>query len=173
MKFPEKLAQHPLLRPWLTHDAHPFIQFIKYGLSGGCATVTNIVVLYIFSIWVWPCLTQDDPVRSLLNLPAADGISQSVRALRSVLCNVPAFLISNAVAYLLNILFVFKAGRHHWAVEIALFYAVSGIAFALGTALQWLLIHFFGLTTSAAIGANILTAVMINYAVRKYIIFKG
>ena len=58
-------------------------------------------------------------------------------------------------------------------IEILLFYAVSGISVFLGTMLMGILIKRFGLLTTYAFGTNIFTAVMINYAVRKFFIFSG
>ena len=90
-----------------------------------------------------------------------------------MLDNLVAFLFSNLTAYLLNIFWVFKAGRHHWLLEIGLFYLVSGISVVLGSTLMGYLIHHFGLVTTQAFGANVLTSLLINYMLRKYVIFKG
>ena len=87
--------------------------------------------------------------------------------------NFIAFLIANMVAYILNILFVFQAGKYPLIVEILLFYAVSGVAAFLGTMLMGLLIKRFGLLTTYAFVANIFSAVMINYVMRKFFIFSG
>ena len=54
-----------------------------------------------------------------------------------------------------------------------MFYAVSGISVFLGTILMGFLINRFGILTTYAFGSNIFTAVMINYAVRKFFIFHG
>ena len=160
------------LKALLSHDAHPAIQFIKYGIAGGVATVTNIVIFQLAGWLLLPCLEE----RSLfvmifgLDLPA---ISDTLRARNAVIDNSIAFVISNFVCYLLNILFVFKPGRHHWLVEIGLFYAVSGVSFALGTGLMGWMIAQYGIPTDIAFGANIVTALLINYAMRKFVIFKG
>jgi putative flippase GtrA len=82
-------------------------------------------------------------------------------------------VISNFVAYILNIYWVFVPGRHHWTVEIALFYLVSGIAIGLGTGLMGFMIRRFGMLTTYAFAANLVAALMINYAMRKYFIFKA
>ena len=58
-------------------------------------------------------------------------------------------------------------------IEIGLFYLVSGAAIVMGTALMGLLIRRFGMLTTYAFGANILAALMINYAMRKFFIFNG
>ena len=72
-----------------------------------------------------------------------------------------------------GMLFVFKPGRHHWVTEFLLFFAVSGISMVLGTAIQTFLITQAGVQTTLAFGANIVCALFINYAMRKFVIFKG
>ena len=84
-----------------------------------------------------------------------------------------AFVISNLVGYIINIYWVFVPGRHHWIVEIGLFYLVSGFAIVIGTGLMGLLIRRFGLLTTYAFGSNLFAALMINYAARKFFIFSG
>jgi putative flippase GtrA len=84
-----------------------------------------------------------------------------------------AFILSNFVAYLINIYWVFVPGRHHWIVQIGLFYVVSGVAIAVGTAVMGFLIRRFGMLTTHAFGANIFAGLMINYAMRKFFIFNG
>ena len=54
-----------------------------------------------------------------------------------------------------------------------MFYAVSGISLLIGTVLMGYLIKRFGMLTTYAFASNIVTAVMINYAVRKFVIFSG
>ena len=84
-----------------------------------------------------------------------------------------AFIVSNLVAYVINIYWVFVPGRYSWIVEITLFYLVSGTSMVMGTVLMGFLIRRFGMLTTYAFGANIFTALMINYAMRKYFIFNG
>ena len=90
-----------------------------------------------------------------------------------MICNVLAFMFSNMVAYNLNVLWVFEAGKHPFIIEISLFYCVSGLSMLIGTLLMGLLIKRFGILTTYAFAANIVSAVMINYAVRKFFIFHG
>ena len=161
------------LRKWLSHEAPPFVQFIKYGVCGVTATAVGILIFYICAAWVWPCLTEGDFIRKLFNLPTMDDQLESLRGWRSVWCNTVGFLISNMVAYLTNILLVFKPGRYAWYVEVLMFYAVSGVAFFIGTTGQKLLIDHFGMMTTLAFAANIIASFMINYVMRKFVIFKG
>lgn len=155
----------------LLHNAN-FIQFIKYALAGGLATLCHILFFHLTAWKIFPALQPQDHFVRLLNLPIRE-INDYQRARNSMLSNFSAFMLSNMVAYITNILWVFQAGRHHFIIEIALFYAVSGISMAIGTSLMGILIKRFGLLTTYAFGANIFSAVMINYAVRKFFIFAG
>jgi putative flippase GtrA len=100
-------------------------------------------------------------------------LSDSVRATRAALGNLVAFVFSNLTAYLINILWVFKRGRHHWVLEILFFYAVSAVSMLIGTTIQTFLIRGYGMTTEVAFVANLVSSLMINYAMRKFVIFKG
>jgi len=155
-----------------SRDAGLVVQFIKYGISGAIATAVHIVV---FSIMAWkgfPALTERELIVRVLGVPVSP-VGDALRARNAALDNVVAFLFSNMTAYLLNILWVFHRGRHHWLIEVCLFYAVSGVAMLAGTTLQTWLIGRLGLTTTAAFVANLVTALLINYAMRKFVIFKG
>ena len=148
------------------------IQFVKYALAGGLATITHITVFHLVAWKLFPALQEKDPVVRFLNLRIR-MVNDYSRARNSMVSNTIAFLISNLVAYITNILWVFERGRHSLGLEILLFYAVSGISVLLGTLLMGLLIKRFGMLTTYAFAANILTAVLINYAVRKFFIFQG
>ena len=161
-----------VLKKHLGHDTHPAVQFIKYGIAGGMATATHIAAFFLCGWFLLPCLTQDDITVRLLGL-TAPPISEAARAWNAGLCNALAFLVSNSLCYVLNRLFVFKPGRHHWALEFLLFFSVSGISMVIGTAVQTFLISHQGIQTTPAFGANILSALLINYAMRKFVIFKG
>jgi len=161
-----------LIKKHLRHDAHPAVQFIKYGIAGGMATATHIVTFFLFGFFLLPCLTQADITVKLLGL-TAPAISEATRAWNAGFCNALAFLVSNTLCYVLNRLFVFKPGRHHWTLEFLLFFAVSGVSMVIGTAIQTFLISHQGLQTTTAFGANIVCALFINYAMRKFVIFKG
>jgi putative flippase GtrA len=87
--------------------------------------------------------------------------------------NVVAFLFSNLTAYLINIFWVFESGRHNRIREILYFYLVSGVSVFIGSSIMGLLIHQFGVMTTIAFGANAVVSLLINFALRKYFIFKG
>ncbi|NOQ67156.1 MAG: hypothetical protein GQ556_08075, partial [Desulfobacterales bacterium] len=84
-----------------------------------------------------------------------------------------AFIFANMVAYSINVCWVCKAGRHNRCIEISLFYLVSGVSVVIGTSMMGFLIKYYGMQTTYAFTANIVSAVMINYGMRKFYIFKG
>lgn len=160
------------IRKYLSHDAHPLVQFIKYGVVGGMSTGIHIVVFFLCGWFLLPCLKQDDITVRLLGLTVPE-ISESVRAWNAGWSSVIGFTLSNIFCYILNRLFVFKPGRHHWVLEFLLFFSVSAISMGLGLAIQTFLIAYQGMQTTLAFGANIICALLINYAMRKFVIFKG
>ena len=161
-----------ILQQFLRRESHPLIQFIKYGLAGGAATAVDIVVFYLLSWLVFPALTSDDRLVTLLNLDIRP-VEELVRSRHYYLNRSITFLFSNFTAYVINVLWVFEPGRHSKAKEIGLFYAVSGVSFLIGTTIGWALIRFAGFTTTTAFLANLVASVLINYVARKYYVFKG
>ncbi len=59
-----------LLRKQLGHDAHPLVQFLKYGIAGGLSTATHITTFFLCGWFFLPCLTQEDITVKLLGLTA-------------------------------------------------------------------------------------------------------
>lgn len=148
------------------------LQFIKYAISGCVATSTHILVFHLAAWKLFFALQANDWFVKVFKLPI-QPLDDATRSRNSMKANAAAFVISNLVAYVINIYWVFIPGRHHWFVEIGLFYLVSGAAIVIGTAVMGLLIRRFGILTTYAFGANIVAAFMINYAMRKYFIFNG
>jgi putative flippase GtrA len=156
----------------LGNEAGNLFQFIKYAISGCIAVSVHILVFHVVAWKVFFALQADDWFVRLLNLPTQE-LDDVTRSRNSMKGNAIAFVISNLVAYFINIYWVFVPGRYHWIMEIGLFYLVSGVAITIGTAVMGFLIRRFGMLTTYAFGANILAAFMINYAMRKFFIFKG
>ena len=161
-----------LVRQFTGRQHTPMIQFIKYAIAGGIATGVHIVFFYASALILFPALSQHDPVIKLLGLHATET-TDAIRARNSMFGNGLAFLFSNLTAYLINIFWVFEAGRHNRVVEILLFYAVSGVSLIIGSALMGYLIQHSGMITTVAFGANIVTSLLINFVLRKCLIFKG
>jgi putative flippase GtrA len=154
------------------NEAGNVIQFVKYGISGCAAVAAHILVFHLVAWKVFFALQANDWFVRLFNLPI-QSLDNATRSRNSMLSNIAAFMISNLVAYIINVYWVFVPGRYHWLVEIGLFYLVSGAALVIGTAMMGLLIRRFGMLTTYAFGSNIFAALMINYAMRKFFIFKG
>ena len=154
------------------NETSNLFQFIRYGISGGIATLTHILVFHLLAWKMFFALQADDWFVRLFNLPIQE-LDDTTRSRNSMKGNCVAFVISNLVAYLINVYWVFVPGRYPWIMEIGLFYLVSGVAIVIGTGLMGLLIRRFGMLTTYAFGANIFAALMINYVMRKFFIFKS
>lgn len=161
-----------IIDQFLSNEAGNLVQFVKYVISGAVAVSTHIVIFHLVAWKVFSALQADDWFVKLFHLTVQD-LSVVTRSRNSMKGNGVAFLVSNLVAYFINIYWVFVPGRHHWIVEIALFYIVSGVAIVIGTTLMGYLIRRFGMLTTYAFSSNLLAALMINYAMRKYFIFSG
>jgi putative flippase GtrA len=157
---------------YLSHDAPPLVQFVKYGLAGGVATATHILTFFLAGFLLFPCVSAEDPLVKLFGL-VAPAVAEALRARYAMFSNVAAFLVSNTVCYIINRLFVFRPGRHHIVIEFGLFFAVSAVSVGIGTVLMGVLIKHFGMQTTYAFGANILSSLAINYLMRKFFVFKG
>ena len=145
---------------------------MKYGISGGIATLVHIIIFYFVAWKIFPSLQEKDLFVVILKLTVTE-VDVATRSLNSMLSNGVAFICSNMVAYLINIFWVFMPGRHNRFVEIGLFYLVSGASVVIGTSLMGFLIKYYGMQTTYAFTANIVSSVMINYGMRKFFIFKG
>jgi putative flippase GtrA len=161
-----------LLRQFLQRDAHPAIQFVKYGLAGGLATAVDILIFFLLAWLAFPALLEGEKLVQWSGIQVTP-VAEALRLRNFVINSAIAFLFSNLTAYIANVLWVFEPGRHHRAVEIGLFYAVSLTSIVVGTALGGALIKWFGLSTTASYLAKMFASVMINYVCRKFIIFKG
>ena len=163
------------LKQFTQREAGPIVQFIKYGICGGAAVVVHFIFLYSLGTMVLPAFGVDDPAAGLLRKMGLTitAIDEVVRSRNYTIDTVISFFFSNLTAYLLNVMWVFKPGRHSRTVEVAIFYAVSGLSFAIGVGFANLLILGLHFSTTTAFVANIITCTLINYAVRKFVIFKG
>ena len=161
-----------IVEQFLRNDPGILFQFIKYAISGCLAVSAHIIVFHLVAWKMFFALQKDDWIVGFLNLPVQE-IDDTTRSRNSMKANGVAFVISNLVAYLINIYWVFVPGRYPWILEIGLFYLVSGVSIVIGTALMGFLIRRFGMLTTYAFGSNVFTALMINYAMRKFFIFNG
>ena len=151
------------------------MQFVKYAIVGVVATIINLVVAELCAAYVWPCLTGGDLFVKHLGFLGFEpsGVPEAVRAARAVYCNLVGFVVANFVCWLLNRKFVFTPGRHHWAVEFLLFFSGSAFAIACGSGVIYALILFFGFETTWSFVINVVVSVLVNYVVRKFLVFKS
>jgi len=161
-----------IIDQFLPNEAGNIVQFVKYGISGGIATLAHVIVFHLVAWKMFFALQADDWFVRILNLPIQE-VDDTTRSQNSMKGNGVAFLISNLVAYLINIYWVFVPGRYHWIIEISLFYLVSAVAIVIGTSIMGFLIRRFGMLTTYAFGSNVFAALIINYAMRKFFIFTG
>jgi len=166
-------------RAVFSRDAHPFLQFVRYGVAGVLAMATNVVVFALAEHLVFPVASAGEA--EVLSLPDRWGevgswlgeMGENERVLNYARCNVIAFLGANIVAYVLNFMWVFQSGRHARHIEIFLFLGVSFVAFLVGTALAGVLVGNFGVNEYVAKMGDVAAAVLLNYVCRKFLIFQN
>ena len=143
--------------PWL-------IQFGVYGFCGLLSTVVFVGQVILLSKYV---------------IPAFDGmivdgapITQDLRAKNLLINNTIAFFVTNLFTYVVNVLLVFKRGRHHPFAEFFYFTMVNLVSFGISQVAGPWLIHQWNIPTWAAILTNAVASALINYAARKFFVFK-
>lgn len=148
-----------------SHDAHPALQFFKYVACGGLATVTLSLIVFVLSQTAFPA------VKGMV----IDGqvLDEAVRKHNLVLNNTIAFPFSAIVGYVLNVMFVFKPGRHGRLFEMILFFVVAAVGFFPGLWVVDYLVGRFHTPSTIATIAFIMTSFMVNFVFRKFVIFKG
>jgi len=157
------------LRVAASLDAPGWVQFIKYGLAGGVALTVDLMVFGLASHFWFPVGASE------VELGIMDMLRtwhRDLRVLNYLRSNLLAFLFSNAVAYVLNLKWVFQGGRHRRAVEISLFLLASLIAFVLGSFIGALLVGVLGWNAVFAKAGNVVGAVLINFGCRKFLVFQ-
>ena len=136
------------------------IQVIKYGICGLLVTAIHITFVYALGLTVNPAV--------------GEHIDKDIKETRTIINNVLAFILSNTIAFRLNVNFVFKSGRHSKTKEIILFFVVSGVSFFSG--LLTIPLVFDLIQTNRGIEhlanlAFIISSALVNFICRKYIIF--
>lgn len=144
--------------PWL-------LQFFIYALCGLMATVLSVGQVIILSKTIIPAF-EDMRVNGEL-------ISDTLRSRNLLINNTIAFLTTNVFVYFMNILLVFKRGRHHPVMEFLFFTMVNSISFLLSQFAGPWLVHQYGISTTIAILTNTVFSTLINFIARKFFVFKG
>lgn len=159
-----------ILKQFTQREADLHIQFIKYAIAGGIATVVDMVTFFLCAWLLLPALKADEHLVQLLGLHVTP-LADSVRAVHYAVDMVIAFFFSNTTAYIIDVLWVFHPGRHSRWKEFTLFFAVSATAMVVGTALGAGMIKWFGLGAAISYVAKAVAALAINYAGRKFFVF--
>ena len=142
------------------------------GLAPDDQLITGFKAIHEWLTATWPTLADQEWLTSILVIDMPP-IELAVRKRNFLLNRTITAVFSNLTAYLLNRWFVFTPGRHSRGRELGLFYTVAVVSFVLGTAVSFGLIAAFGVSTTVANLANLVVAVLINYACRKFIVFNG
>jgi putative flippase GtrA len=155
---------------FLNMKDHAGLQLIKYILCGTIATIVDIFIFYLLALWVFPALKNNDIFfKVFTTFPPIRMTKYLIR--NFVICAFIAFLISNIIAYILNIRFVFDSNPLLQHREILLFYILSGLSIAIGMFVGWIFI-ISGFSTTISYCAKTVTLFMVNFIGRKFYIFK-
>ena len=152
----------------------PYTQAVKYMVCGAVSLIIDQAVFYMLAWRVLPSLRAGDPVSRLIvaaGLPFEAATEEQIR-INYWIIKIICFVLSISTAYILNVLFVFHAGRHRRPVEIAMFFSFSLLQFAF----IWMggvLISRFAWEVTYANYTMLFLGVATNYYARKKIVFKG
>jgi len=152
----------------------PVAQIVKYALCGSLSVLADQLTFYLLAWLVFPCLRATDPVFQLLEAVgfSVQAATEAELARNFWIIKTICFLVSNTVVYLLNVRYVFEAGRHRKPVEILLFFGSSLFQFFF----IWLggvLITVFKWEVTYSNIAMLVVALIVNFVIRKKVVFKG
>ena len=171
-KEQDRLTKWRLVRRFLSHDSGPFAQFVKYGAIGVLSTCVQMIGFYLLAATCLKCLGADDWAVRFLGLPSVE-VSDDLRAFRAAVATAGGFTVANIFCWIMNRLFVFKPGKFRWYVEFLMFFGVAALATVVALGVQSLLIRYFGMMTTAAVIVEVVASFLMNFFVRKFVIFKG
>jgi putative flippase GtrA len=171
-KGKDRMAGWRMVRRFLSHDSGPFAQFVKYGAIGVLSTCVQMIGFYLLAATCLKCLGADDWAVRFLGIPSVE-VSDGLRAFRAAVATAGGFTVANIFCWMMNRLFVFKPGKFRWYVEFLMFFGVAALATVVALGVQSLLIRYFGMMTTAAVIVEVVTSFLMNFFVRKFVIFKG
>ena len=161
----------------LSNEAGPLAQFIKYGIVGVMATCVQTGIFYVLAATCLKCLTADDWAVKLLGLPSVaftgDEAWYASRGMLAAAATAIGFVVANVFCWLMNRWFVFKPGKFRWYVELGMFFGASTLATVIALGVMKLLIDQFGLLTTPAVVVEVVVSFLVNFFIRKFVIFKG
>ena len=161
----------------LSNEAGPLAQFIKYGIVGVMATCVQAGIFYILAATCLKCLTTDDWAVKLLGLPSVaftgDEAWYASRGMLASAATAIGFVVANVFCWLMNRWFVFKPGKFRWYVELGMFFGASTLATVIALGVMKFLIDQFGMMTTLAVVVEVVVSFLVNFFIRKFVIFKG
>ncbi len=159
---------------WLRSKECPYSQVFKYAVSGVISLLIDQLVFYLLAWLVLPCMRATDPVARMiagLGLSFEEATEEQIKLNYWIIKSI-CFVLSIGTAYVLNVLFVFRAGRHHRALEVVMFFGFSLFQFVF-IWMGGILISRFGWEVTYANYSMLILGVATNYFARKKIVFKG
>lgn len=161
----------------LSNEAGPLAQLVKYGIVGVMATCVQTGIFYVLAATCLKCLTADDWAVRLLGLPSVaftgDEAWYASRGMVAAAATAIGFVIANVFCWLMNRWFVFKPGKFRWYVELGMFFGASTLATLIALGVMKFLIDQFGLMTTLAVVVEVIVSFLVNFFIRKFVIFKG
>lgn len=160
------------LTAFLHNKENQVVQFVKYVFCGGAAVAIDTFTFYLLAWLVFPCLRASDPVARFL-LAVGFEVQRATEeqlARNYLIIKLFCFILSNGVVYLLNRQYVFESGRHRRPVEIGLFFGASLFQFLFIWIAQLLIKAGWEVTYSNL--SMLVVGVIVNYFIRKYLVFK-
>ncbi len=161
----------------LSNEAGPFAQFVKYGIVGVMATCVQTVIFYVLAATCLKCLTSDDWAVRLLRLPSVAFTGEEAwyasRGTLAAAATAVGFVVANIFCWIMNRLFVFRPGKFRWYVELGMFFGASTLATVIALGVMKFLIDQFGLMTTLAVVVEVIVSFLVNFFIRKFVIFKG
>jgi putative flippase GtrA len=131
-----------------------------------------MIGFYLLAATCLKCLGADDWAVRFLGIPSVE-VSDGLRAFRAAVATAGGFTVANIFCWIMNRLFVFKPGKFRWYVEFLMFFGVAALATVVALGVQSLLIRYFGMMTTAAVIVEVAASFLMNFFVRKFVIFKG
>jgi len=133
-------------------------QWVRYLVAGVGAAAVDLSVFHLLATVVLPCV--------------GEVMSETVRSQRFMIDKTFAFLIANVSSYTMNSRWVFEQGRHRESTEVTLFVSMSVLSYLGGMQLGRFLIEFFAAPSHLAAVACIGLATIMNYVIRKTVVFR-
>jgi putative flippase GtrA len=146
---------------WLgSLDSPVSVQFLKYVVFGGIASIVHLGIFAGLSHTVFPAH----------DYLAVGELAGALKQRNAIISNLFAFPVAASVNYLFNIAFIFTAGRHSRIREFTLFFVVSLASLAAGLLCGPFLISH-GLNPWIAQGGLMVSSTLVNFLCRKFFVF--